>query len=415
MELVKTTAEQRAEIYEDVRMLLMPGFLTQSIKIGSLRLALRTLDTQDYYLLRARSFGLNERDQLSWALAQTVWMVNGSIVRDENSLYDLSEAIGKLPLIARDALNRLYLRLMDRMAEATKRIEGFLFEDESRVLWRQYGAAIRQKQHFLPHQRLHNSIINLWVYYNTLEDTRIEHEQEWSLVKFQLAPHAPKGAKKISTQDRKREVELQKERQRILDRVFYQARGLLDEDTPEEKAARARYESELIMAETEEELRESMRRWVSGIKDDHDKVVDNVKARIKHGVETRKRERDKNRAALDQALEEEGYSRNQLAPLAGDAGRKFLERMRTKFPGASTVVDDNTHNSAYKKYIEKNPEVGDLHVDEEGNIISLSPVNPDMLEMLKRPDDGAGPSTEAMSLQEQISRRRPTIDDGEDA
>lgn len=41
----------------------------------------------------------------------------------------------------------------------------------------------------------------------------------------------------------------------------------------------------LRMADTEEELREVMRRWVEGIKDDHDLVVDRLKAKVRSDVE----------------------------------------------------------------------------------------------------------------------------------
>lgn len=416
MELVKTTAEQREGIYEDVRSLLVPGFLSQAVKIGDLRLSLRTLSEPDFFLLRNRAFGLEGKQQLSWGLAQAVWMVNGSLVEnDEGALCELAEAFDNLPSVARDLLNRVFKSLMNRLIEANERIEAFLFENESRVLWKSQGAALTHQTPWLRYQKLHNPVISLWVYYNQMEDSRLSYEREWTFTKFVMAPHAPKAAKKMSGQDSKAEADLKRERQRTLDRVYYEAKGLLDREgkkTEKGESAKERFKSDLIMAETEEELRESMRRWVEGIKDDHDHVVDNVKARIKHGVETRKKDREKQRAALDRALEEEGFSRNQLTPLAGEAGKKFLDRMRSKYPGASMVVDDNTHNSAYKKYIEKNPEVGDLHVDEEGNIVSLSPVNPDMLEMLKRPDDGGVPAAQGPTLQDKITQRRPTLDEG---
>lgn len=167
------------------------------------------------------------------------------------------------------------------------------------------------------------------------------------------------------------------------------------------------------MAETEEELRESMRRWVAGEKDDHDRVVDNVKAKIKYDVESRRDEARRRREALDAALEEEGITRSQPVMLSGDAGKKFLDRMRSRLPGAKTVVDDHTHNSAYRKYIEHNPEVGDLYVDEQtGEVVSRHPVTEDMLEVLRKPEPGS-----QETLQQKIEKRKPTatfIDDGEE-
>jgi hypothetical protein len=412
MELAKTTSEQRSEIYDDVRTLLVPGFLSQAVSIGSARFVMRSIDQADWDLLQYRAWGLGEHDWRSWCVAMAIWMVNGSVVsNDEVATCRLFEAFVELP---RDTLNMLYnlvTSLMRRVERAGDLLEGFLYEHESRSLWRTDGEGLRQRKATHAMQRFHNSVISLWIYYNQMEDRRESEDHDWVLTKFLVSPHAPKSVKKLNAQDKKRDADTRRRRERVQDRVYYEAKGLLSKKGEKDQTDNRPFQ-QVIMAETEEELRESMRRWVEGKKDDHDRVVDNAKAKIKYEVEKRKEDNVKRRGALDAALKEEGITRNQLVPLAGDAGKKFLERMQARFPGAKYVVDDHTHNSAYQKYIEKNPEVGDLHVDEEGNIKSLRPVTEDMVDVLRKPDQNA-----RETLQDKISQRRPTatfVDDGEE-
>lgn len=411
MELAKTTAEQRAEIYDDVRALIVPGFLSHSVSIGAARFVLRTIDRADWQVLEYRTHGLGTKEWRSWCIATSIWMVNGSILDgDEEATYRLYEALVDLPKTIVDTLYSVLNGLMKRVMAASDVVESFLYESESRSLWRTHGVPLLERRQVHGPQRFYNPVFSLWIYYNQMEDQRELEDHAWTMTKFAVGPHAPKSIKKLSAQDKKREGDMKRRRENTQDRIYYEVKGLLAKKNEKGKKGDNRPFQKVIMAETEEELRESMRRWVAGEKDDHDRVVDNIKARIKYGVEKRKEENTKRRQALDAALEEEGITRNQLVPLAGAAGKQFLERMQARLPGAKYVVDDHTHNSAYQKYIEKNPEVGDLHIDEEGNIKSLRPVSEEMVDVLRRPD----PSSRE-SLQEKITQRKPTatfVDDG---
>jgi hypothetical protein len=183
-----------------------------------------------------------------------------------------------------------------------------------------------------------------------------------------------------------------------MDRVHYEAIGAIPKPRTAEKRVRERFQ-DVIMAETPEELREDMRRWVAGIKDDHDRVVDRVKSRIRQEVEATRRAERERQESLTRMLEEEGVTRTQLVPLTGEAGQKFLERVRSRVPGLSRVHDDHGHNSAYDKYIGNNPAVGDLYVNEDGELASRSPVTPDMVNIMRRPEDS--------SLQQRVENHRP--------
>lgn len=404
MDLAPTTPEQRAEIYEDVRSLIAPGFLAHPVAVGEVRLCLRSLDPVDWEVLQYRIHGQAERQWKSWLVASSVWLVDGVVILgDENALWSLYKTCEGLPTTV---LNMLYSALTGLTRRATKAysvLEAFLYESESRRLWKTEGPSISEHRASRPWQRFHNPLVSLWVYYNQMEDHREQDEHDWQLVKFSVGPHAPKSIKKLSAQDRQRDGDMLKRRQRVMDKAYYVSKGFIEPDPEVEGQSSIRHRDEIRMAETPDELRESMRRWVAGIKDDHDLVVDRVKSKIKHDVEERRHQQKMRRQALDAALAEEGFTRNQPLPLSGDAGQKFLDRMKERLPGASVVVEDRTHNRAYSKYIENNPEIGDLQVDEEGNIVTHRPVTEDMLEVLKKPENPQGPS-----LQEQVEGRRPT-------
>lgn len=404
MQLSATTPEQRRVIYEDVRSLITPGFLVHHISINGTRFVLRSLSDDDWFVLRTRTWGASVREWKAWMVSSACWMVDGQIVLGEDEAqYRLFEMCMSMPDSILGDLDMVVTALMKRVQEAAYRVESFMYEDESRVMWTSQGGS-ELHTYFQGRQVANNAVRRIWSYYNQIEDERIQNDYLWSMAKFQASPHAPKGVKKIQAQDQKNRNEEKRRRQKVMDRIFYEAQGIVPRASKEEVRGGTRGPWQNVhMAETEEELHEVMRRWVAGIKDDHDRVVDGVKARIKAEVEGRKLKAEAQRKALASALEEEGITKSQLVPISGQAGQAFLNRVRSRIGGTSKVLQDGTHNSAYDKYIAKNPEVGNLIVDDEGRILSSQDVDPSMVNMLLRPDGDDG-----MSLQERIQKRRPT-------
>jgi hypothetical protein len=408
VQLTATTPGQRGAVYKDVRALVTPGFLVHHVSINGARFVLRSLSDDDWFVLRTRTWGAEVKEWKAWLVSSSVWMVDGQIVLGESTAaYRLFEMCLGMPSSILDELEMLVTALMKRVSEAARVVEAFMYEDESRLLWKAQGGA-KPDSYFQGVQVGTNPVRRIWSYFNDIEDQREHNDYLWGLSKFMASPHAPKGVKKLQAQDQKSKGEEKRRRQQIMDRLYYEATGVIAKLTDQErKEGRRGAWQEVRMAETEEELQEVMRRWVEGIKDDHDAVVDGAKARIKHDVQQRKLKAEIQRKALTAALEEEGISsaRNQLVPIAGKAGQEFLDRVRARVPGTSKVVQDNEHNSAYDKYIAKNPEVGNLVVDDQGRIMSTQPVDPDMVNVMLRPDDGAEPT-----LQEKIAARRPTAE-----
>jgi len=414
VQLPKTTSEQRATIYDDVKSLVTPGFLAHSVEVGEARFSLRSLDQADWFLLTHRAQGLFDKAWQSWAVASSVWMVNGMVVMgDEEALYEIHEMCRRMPRTVVETLYSILNGLMRRVSAAAEIAEAFLYEDESRSLWRSEGPPILDRNVVGRVARFFNPVISLWTFYNQMEDKREHDEHDWAIAKFVVGPHAPKGIKKISAKDKQRDTDLRKRREDVMHRAYYEATGAIPKSRDEKDKVRSKRRfQDVVMAETNEELQDVMRRWVDGKKDDHDRVVDGVKAKIKHDVETRHEQARQRRVAMAKALEEEGVIGTRMVPLTGDAGRKFIERMKARMPGTSRVVDDHTHNSAYEKYIKNNPEVGDLWVDENGNVMSERASTPEMLEVMRKPLN-----VEGESLQHKIEQRRmtaPSFEEGEE-
>lgn len=407
MQLPHTTLDQRSEIYGDVRKLLRPGFLAHRVEINGSVFILRSLNEHDWIFLQYRSTPDSVREWKRWAVATSIWMVNGQIVLgNEGVLYRVYEMCQALP---NNILNDLYAilnALMRQVREATDRVEAYLYEEESRYLWRSEGNRLVADGRLGLGEMGLNPVQKLWTYYNTVEDESRADQDQWAIAKFITGPHVPKGIKKINAKDKQTQEDLKRRRKNAMNRIFYEATGVIPKKK-DKRSRKARFgDWNVQIAETEEELQDEMRRWVAGIKDPHDTVVDTVKARIKTEVEGRKARAKAQREAMARAMQDEGVTKSQLVPLTGSAAAEFIERVKARIPGVSKVLQDETHNSAYDKYIKNNPEVGILSVDEEGNITSSTPVDPEeMVEMLRKPEEG-----DKRSLQEQIEGRRPTME-----
>jgi hypothetical protein len=407
MQLAQTTTEQRSEIYEDVRTLLRPGFLAHRVEINGSLFVLRSLNEQDWIFLQYRTRPDSVLDWKRWSVAASTWMVNGqSVLGDEGVLYRIYEMCRSLPSSILDDLYAVLNALMRRVREATDRIEAFLYEDESRYLWRSEGERLVADGRCGIGEMGLNPVQKLWVYFNRTEDESREDQSKWEIAKFIAGPHVPKGIKKINAKDKQTQDDLKRRRKEARDRVFYEAMGVIPKREVKAKKKERFGDWNVQLAETEEELQDEMRRWVEGVKDPHDDVIDFVKSKIKTEKEGGRARAKAQREALSRAMQEEGITKSQLVPLTGSAAAEFIERVKARVPGVSKVLQDETHNSAYDKYIKNNPEVGILSVDEEGNIRSPTQVNPEeMVEMLRKPEEG-----EQKDLQEQISKRRPTME-----
>lgn len=370
--LPDTTFEQRSPLYEDVRSLISPGFIAHPVDVNGVPMSIRSLGVGDFFLLKHRvGHKFDERRWQSWMVAMSIWMIDGQVVMgDEKALYRLYKMISSLPNSLRISLFSLAMSLIQRMDKAVSRTEAFLYETESRYLWKSEGRDAVYRSTLSDHSKSSfNPVQKLWLYFNTVEDERDQYNQTWTMAKFQIGPHAPKSIQKLNQKDKQQEESLEKRRESVRALMYYTALGVLGPDG-EEKKDQGPYQ-EFHVAYTVEELQEQMRQWVAGEKDNHDRTVDAIKAKIRYERESEKAEQAKRQAELARIMEEEGITGSTLRPMSQEDAEGILSRLRDRSstPGAKKIFQDDGHNSAYEKYIKNNPDVGVLRADENGNLI----------------------------------------------
>lgn len=397
----------RSSMYEDIRTLLRPGFLAHPVTVNGCAMSMRTLSQDDLLLLNHRSENPYSKEWQNWAIATSIWMIEGQVtIGDPNVQYLIYERLGNLPRMFREDMFSIFTGLMNRVERALRRAEAFLYEEESRYLWLSEGNEMLKRPPFFGAPVLGlNELQKTWVAYNRYEDKRGERKYWWGLSKFIVQPHAPKGITKLNNSEKKQDEEEEERRQRVMDVAYWKSQGAqLDKAT--EKAL-LRNPKALFQSETVEDLHTEMANWVAGKKDFHDNAVDFVKAKIKGEVEGRRAAERDRIAAIQHEFEEDGIIEPAFAPLMGEAAEAASRRMLSPKTPSKVYQKSERHNTAYEKYIRHNPDVGTLEVDEQGNINSSSrvAVSPEqLLEMLMAPEDEPGTGSKP-DLQQRVSQR----------
>ena len=408
MQLKETTPEQRRSYYNDLRELLNPGFLAHTVEVNGSTLVLRSLNPGDLFLLQHR-VGISSRQKKwkNWTLAMGIWMVDGQILLgDHSATYRIYEMCEALPKTVRDDLFSIFTGLMTRMRDSMNKAEAFLYEEETRYLWKSEGPRLFDANAIpgIPKMGI-NSMQKLWAYYNTYEDMREDRDYWWAVAKFVVSAHAPKGVKRLNQSDEQSKNEEKKRRQRAQDFMYYEATGhKLD---PRTKSLVGPISS-LRSADTKEELEEEMRNWVAGNRDFHDDVVVTTKANIRRKHDHDDVEKIRRIREIQDAMAEDEVDEPSLMPLMGAAREQAMQRLKHKQP--AKVFADDTHNSAYDKYIKDDAEVGALAVQGERLLVRNPGQIPheDILEAMKNPDTKEPPPKR--SLDEQVKARgKPTL------
>ncbi len=349
--LPKTTPAQRLRLYQDVDALISPGFLSHNVKIGRVKLALRTLGTGDLFILCHRT-GDDLEGWQEWALASSIWMVNGHSLLGESSLDPrLFDMMLRLPSRAQDILFSTFSGLLNRLNMAEDAIEPFMYEAASRAKWRSLGGDLRNL--YLGVQGADqvglNLIQQIWVAYNQGEDRRIEHDQRWEGFKLVASSNSPKGIKKIDDRDTRLAKEEDDRRQGVMDRYFYYRMGVVDREGFTKNQDRDVVGSQMAGPKSVEQLEAEMKRWVTGESDEHDKVIESYKQRIldrQAAVEAERVERREALAAEAARRADEGF---QPTPMIGYTQEQLVQILAERDGGrpasARFVYDDQFENA----------------------------------------------------------------------
>jgi len=350
MILPKSTPEQRFPFYEDVESLINVGFLSHSIDINGVSLNIRSLNPGDTFLLKSRVGRGTDSQWQNWAIASTIWMIDGYLVLgDSQAPAFLYPRIRDLPSAARDILFSQVMCLHHRQTRAIKAAEAYCFESASRFKWKAYKSGPVNSHTGVPgSERLGlNHVQQIWSVFNEVEDIRREEESMWEGMKLVASAHAPKGIKKIDDADQMRRASEDERRQQVMDKFFYTLIGVFTEEgKPREDGPQY-----ISKHQSADDLAEEMYNWVTGKEDWHDRFVREYKERLIANYRKEKKEAAERARALRLAQEDESGN---IVPLVGYSPDQLSELLKNREQGplgARKVFDDPDRDSVYLKYV----------------------------------------------------------------
>ena len=316
----------RKHLYQDIEDLIQYGHLICPVQVDNLNLCMRSLSVFDIRYLAAR-IGLraSTRDWKEWAIATSIWMVDGqSLLEDANAPYFIHKYIKTLPMYAINKLFSVYTGLYNRMSTSLSRIEAFCYEDYSRSLWR----SLNQKS------TCENHVQRVWVAFNLDEDIRDIWDRELIAARFVASATSPKGVKQViqaDTQDKKRRKD---NRDQIIYRMVAEATGQIIHNTLH------------FEARTVEDLETEMQHWLAGEKDLHDLVVDAYKDTIRKNLEEDRKRYQENMQQIA-----EGVSGGTVSVVSDAEFKEYLANTdRTP-----KIYEEGNQDRMYDRYLNKTP------------------------------------------------------------
>ena len=219
----RTTSEQREPLYADIEALLLPGFLSHPVVVHGTPLCLRTLGPGDIFALKARMTA-PDADWRVWTSASAIWMIDGINLLDEpGATPRIAGIIRGLPRSTQEILFTISVGLFTRQNKASRGMESFCYEDQSRFRWRSLGGAPIVTQAGIPGvERIGtNHVQRMWSAFNAFEDQREQSDSMWEGFKLSASAMAPKGIQKIDAKDKERRRKEKDRRQTVQDYFYY--------------------------------------------------------------------------------------------------------------------------------------------------------------------------------------------------
>lgn len=386
--------EARARFYGDVEDLVNPGFLSHTLSLGGKRFAVRSLGPGDLFLLRMRSDGLSDIEWKTWAVASSIWMVDGhNLLGERHAASLIHNTLRKMPSRITESLFYVVLGLFARQSKAAEAVEAFVYEDSSRTMWKLLGQDYTKHAGVLGTDTLgSNYIQRIWMAFNEVEDLRFTYDRQWEGFKLVASAQAPKGIRKIDQREEKAKQEEKARRQAIMDRYYYYRLGFIDrEDFLKDKQRDVRGLS--VGAKSVDALEKEFTMWVAGEMDEHDRIVSNYKETLMARKEQADMEREERLYALREEAAKIEESVDPL-PLVAYTPAQLSEILKTRQPGRPglRVVGDSDaekRKSFVADFASRKQVAGKLVVDEDRVI-----------------DPRANPEQDKLLLQQLIQNRR---------
>ncbi len=387
--------EDRTAMYGDLNDLLVPGFLSASVDVEGHRFGLRSLSQSELHHLRHY---VSDNDP-SWRVhlvAHSLWMMDGLPFLGNPFSHRVAyeHLMRSSRPILRGLLGTVY-GFFSRIREAGNYFEAYLYEDDSRRLWKNTGSGTYPLHKLSSVFGVETLGLNQWqaswVAWNRLEDERDHQEYLWSNTKVLVSLQSHKGYESLNNRDRQRQQTEDERRASVRERAEYRFKyGETTEDPnspPGETVRKAR---------TNDELEDEMRRWIAGDLDWHDQIVEAYKNRIREQIEERERQKEEIMAELRVQREKQDQNLGVQKPVLRGITPEEMSQMQRENPttGAKFVVEGDPDVRNVNRFLKPLVQPGNLSVDEHGRIIEKPPVVPE--------SEG--------SLTEQVAARRVVVD-----
>lgn len=268
--------------------------------------------------------------------------------------------------------SRIFLRvlgLMRKAREAHEYLEAYCYEDESRLAWRKWKANGAFGYLPLPEQTCLNEAQMSWVTWNQVEDDRLTTKGAWERSLLVASAFNGKAAKDISSKWQSDDSLEKKYREDIKKLAREGKLSTVDTST--------------LRAKTDsfDDLREEMRRWLSGEEDDHDRIVREHKEYMYNKIEEDRLRAEEASLRNKQRLEELDLL-NAGAPLRAYTNEEIqnlnIAPTRTK----TSSEFDERFDHVKERYIYARETSGVLHIDEQGDISAEAPPKKSLMEQI---------------------------------
>lgn len=339
------------DTYHDVEELIFPGFATTTVVASGVSVSVRTLYPSDIIGLRTRSFAAQtNREWKEWAVASSVWEVDGQFVsvEDFNAPLRIRAFLQTMPHATLDMLFAATAQVRNRQTRALELLEAYCYEDHSRGRWRMYGRSLPEAPVWVQRAGT-NHLQRLWTAYNLAEDDRMRWDNEWYAAKTIAATTAPKWVKQINEQEENRWKQELERRRKVIEAATQVVE--VDPDAPV-----------VYQHRTNEDLIEQMKRWQRGELDDHDRIVDAYKIKIRASHDATAKAHEERMAQLAEVqdlLTAEAPSLVAYTP-------EQLAAMGKAVPEMRKVYDGSHPSRLYDRYLSKDIPIGGLRPDGKG-------------------------------------------------
>jgi hypothetical protein len=390
-------SERRRFLYQDVERILEDGYLIHHVQVGQTRLLFRSLDRTQSAKLRARLLGCSPQEALRWAIASSLWMVDGLDLWEDygsNSAYHaMQEWLEAAPDVLVEVLYGVIQGFHLRFERAVDLVEAYCYEPYSRSHWRMMGRPTKEMGQG-------NVLQRIWGAFNYSEDLFEAEEREWVHTRSVMGSMSNKAAKHLREQLENAERREKERRARVIQDAVNR---LIQGQTPEPEPLRVTVggrdvEVRSVMGpQSISDLEQEMQNLREGKQDYHDMVVQEYQNQIRRNTEKRRQERERAilaaRAKADAAIEEGqaplvGYTPEQLKELGIKRGKKTTET----FQHASAK-----ENHLYSRYFGRDIRPGQVKI-RGAAYPTVSDLDPPPQEAPSKP-----------SLQEQIAQRQPKL------